>query len=275
MKGGAPPVTGDVNGVGQDRIGPVRVTLQQVGDAFGVHHGRPVRARRAQPSQGDLGIAPHLGDTATAQARPAGRREGRARGVAVGEVSRGCGPFDRRRQTLGCPGPAEEGEDQRTVDGDAPNSPRPRSCPRATLSSGGRCRHAHWTTPAASVQDEPGDPLSVARGLGVLDGGLWHGIRLVPRAARKWSASARSGSRCRSSASNSSRKQLVVAVPLTATVEGDHQEIAALQLFENPGRSLPGEGGVAERPTHRSRIEVRVRNDTSAPDTRSRNSERR
>ena len=53
---------GHVDGVGEYRLGPVRVSLQEVGDAFGMEHGRPVRAGRAEARQGDLGIVPHLAD---------------------------------------------------------------------------------------------------------------------------------------------------------------------------------------------------------------------
>ena len=42
-------------------------------------------------------------------------------------------------------------------------------------------------------------------------------------------------------------EQLVVAVPVAATVEGDHQEVVAVELFEDPARSLGVESGVAER----------------------------
>ena len=97
---------GGVDGVGEDRVGPVRVGLEQEGDAFGVQHGGSIRTRRAEPLPGGLGVAAHLGDTVTAQQGPQVGQQAFG-GITVGQRAGGRGPFGRRRPAFGCPWAAE------------------------------------------------------------------------------------------------------------------------------------------------------------------------
>ncbi len=98
---------GHVEGVREQRVGAVEITVEQVGDAFGVQHGRPVRAGRAEPGHGELGVASHLRDpAATEQSLQVGQR-GRHR-VAVRQRSGGGITFGGGRPTFRLARPAEQ-----------------------------------------------------------------------------------------------------------------------------------------------------------------------
>ena len=43
---------------------------------------------------------------------------------------------------------------------------------------------------------------------------------------------------------------MVIPVPLAATVERDDQQVVAFEILEHPGRLLPADDGVAQRPAH-------------------------
>jgi hypothetical protein len=58
---------GDVEGMREERVGAVEITVEQVGDALGVQHNRSVRAGRAESGHGELGVASHLCDPAAAE----------------------------------------------------------------------------------------------------------------------------------------------------------------------------------------------------------------
>ena len=273
--GTAPVSAGDVEGVREERVGAVEITVEQVGDALGVEHRRPVRAGRVELVQGELGVDAHLRDTAAAEQRPQiGQRRGYR--VAVRERLLWSSRVPPRPPTAPPRRPAEQRHDQGAV----------RRDPGVVLS--GRAalepRHPadHRVDPAAGPhglhlrEDESGDPVRVVRGHGVVDGGLRHPVRLEPPCR----PSVQPRDEVRFAPPELGAEQLpeeaVVAVPLAAAVERDGQEVAALQLFEDLAESRSGRATASHRPPHmRSRIDVRVRKVTSSGDSPSRSSDRR
>ena len=102
----------------------------------------------------------------------------------------------------------------------------------------------------AELHQEARRRVSVAGGLGVIDGVLGHPVRLAPR--RGAAVKLRDRLRITSPQLRHEQlaEQLVVPVPLPAAVEGNHQQVAALQPLEECGRSRDAEDGVAERTAH-------------------------
>jgi hypothetical protein len=100
------------------------------------------------------------------------------------------------------------------------------------------------------VEDEPGDRGGVARSLGVLDGDLGQPVGLAP--GRR--PPVELGDEVRLAPAQLARQQLpeqvVVAVPLAPVVERQHQEVAVLQLLQQPRRPRRGQRGVAQGPRH-------------------------
>jgi hypothetical protein len=99
---------------GEDRISPGRIAFQQIGDALGVQHRRPVRTRRTQPVPGDLRVTPHGGHAIATQYRAQVRQRPLHR-ASVGQDPRGSRTFRGGRPALGRAWLAEESKDQRAV----------------------------------------------------------------------------------------------------------------------------------------------------------------
>ena len=115
---------------------------------------------------------------------------------------------------------------------------------------------AHRVNPAAQpyrmhqLEHKPGQSVGVTGGIGMLDGGFGHPrslrtSRLHANAARGPVLSRYGGGRLAASA-----EQVVVAVPLTATVQRNHEQVASFELLEHPGRPPAADHGVAERSAH-------------------------
>ena len=184
-------------------------------------------------------------DTAAAQQGP---QVGQLAAIVSpsGSVAGGRIPFGGGRPTFRLARPAEQGEDQRTVDGDGRVVLDPRPVLQPLHPAQHRVDPATGPHRLHQVQDQPGDLLRVARGLGVFDGRLRHGVRLVP--LRRPGVQPGNDVRLASAELGVQQlsEQLVVAVPLAAAVERDHQEVAALQLLREPG-SIPSSRGSRRR----------------------------
>src|SRR4029079_10596479 len=100
------------------------------------------------------------------------------------------------------------------------------------------------------VQHEAGDSLSVARGHGVLDGRLRHGVRLIP--LRR--SGMQPGDELRFTPAQLGVQQLpeqaMESVPLAAAVERYDQEVAALQLLERSAGSRSADDRITEPAAH-------------------------
>ena len=178
-----------------------------------------------------------------------------------------------RSASSGCP---EQREDQRAVHGDRRVALEHVPRARTSSSSAGPCRRVRWPRPAARAS-------STSRATRSASPAAWAcSIAASGRPFASNQAAARECS-CRDQAGFAAAElgpqqvpeQMVVAVPLPAPVERDHQQVPALQLLEGgPTRSL---SRVASQsgPEMRSSTDVRVRNDRSAGEVRSSSSDRR
>ena len=266
---------GVVGRAGQDRVSPGRVALQQVGDALGVQHRRPVRARRAQPVPGDPRIAPHLGDAVTAQDRAQVGQRALHR-AAVGQDPRRGGAFRRGGPALGLARLAEQREDQRAVHGD-----------RAEVL--GRRHVPEPLHPAQHGLDAPAGPDGLLRAPG--PGGPPGRSPRPPGRARSRSPASRSPRTTRPPGNADRRpgRAPAAAVPPAAApgAGGGSGTTRGGGRAGRPGgcwlssrsrtRPDPFSPRIASHsgPHIRSRTDVRVRNDASASETRSSSSERR
>ena len=240
-----------------------------------MQHRRPIRARGAEPAPGDLRVAPHGVDAIAAQECPE-VRDGALDGVAVGEQSAGRRALGGRSPPLGVRRPAHQRRHQGAVDGD----------PRVALDQALGLEPLHPahdgvgppTRPrrVRQLQDQATHAVGVSAGLRVLDGDLRPAVGLVPRCGPEVQLGDELGLAPPELRRQQLAEETVVAVPVPVPVERDHQQVPAFQLvpataLDRVRPSVASHSG----PHIRSRIEVRVRNDTSVGESRSRNSERR
>ena len=241
-------LVGGVEGVGQDRVGPVEVALQQVGNAPGVHHGRPVGAGGAEAVQGELRVAAHGGHAVTAEERPEVGHVAR-HGAAVGQPAGGRGrPLGRRRPALGLGRPAEQGEDERAVHGDR-RVPLDQAALLEPLHPAQHRVHAAARPDRLHhLQDQPRDQVGVAGGLGVVDGQLGQVVGLAPGGRADVERPGLPGLTALQLGPEQLPEQVVVAVPAVVPVQRHQQEVRPLQRLQHPARPAGVQDGVAQRP---------------------------
>ena len=211
---------------------------------------RPARrVSRVQPLQGELRVGPHPLHAVAAQGgveqgqrslhHPAFRGRRRRRRA----VGRGRPALDSRRlaQQRVPPGPSDG--DQRVAFDQPlflePVVPADRGvAPPARI---GPCRR---------VRDQPGDPVGVPGGPGMVDGDLRQAIGLTPGGRPDVQPRHQPGLASLELGPQQLAEQAVVAVPGTAAVQRDHQQVRVLQRLQDPARPLGVEDRVAQRPRH-------------------------
>ena len=240
---------GGIHGVGEAGIRPVGVSLEQVGDAVGMEHGGPIRARRGEAVQSDARIAPHLGGTITTEERPQ-VGQGGLDGVPVRERAGRGGRFGRGRPPLRGARPPDQRMHQRAVHCDR----------REALDQAVRLEPLHpaqdgvraSTGPhrAGVLQHEAGDHVGVVPRLGMVDGGLRHVVRLAPRGGAVVERADHVRLTPLQLGHQQIPEQVVVAIPLPAAVEWHDEQVSALESLQDRARSLRVERRVAERTAH-------------------------
>jgi hypothetical protein len=169
----------DLDRVGQDRVSPVGLAVQEIGDPLEEQGRRAPPACWGQAGHGDFGVGSHPAHAVAAQQGP-GQRHPAFGGAAIGKRHHPCAMLGGRHPTLGArrfaqqrldKGP-EHGDLQMTFD----NSPVLK--PLEPVADGvdpppriGRNRHGG---------DQPGGPVGVAGGLGMVDGQLRQPVGLAP-----------------------------------------------------------------------------------------------
>ena len=214
-----------------------------------MEHGGPIRARRGEAVQGDARIAPHLGGTVTTKERPQ-VGQGGLDGVPVREHAGRGGRFGRGRPPLRVARPPDQRVHQRAVHSDR----------REALDQAVRLEPLHpaqdgvraSTGPhrAGVLQHEAGDRVGVAPRLGMVDGGLRHVVRLAPRGGTVVERADHVRLAPLQLGHQQIPEQVVVAIPLPATVEWHDEQVSALESLQERARSLRVERRVAQRTAH-------------------------
>ena len=168
-------------------------------------------------------------------------------GVAVGQGAGEGGAVGRGRPALGVAGVADQCVDQGAVHGDR------RVILEATVAREPLHPTQYGLEPAArpdgiaDVQHETCDPVGVAGVLRMVDCLLREAIRLVPRGC----SAVELGDHLRFAllqlGSEQLTEQMVIAIPLASAIEGDHEQVAALEAVEDARGSACADGDVAER----------------------------
>src|SRR5262249_20922301 len=100
------------------------------------------------------------------------------------------------------------------------------------------------------LQNQPGYPVVVSGRLCVVDRRLRHGVRLEPHGRTEMKILDQIRLSAPEFCPQQLAQQMVVAVPLTATVERDDEQVPGFQSFEDIPRSLLTQDRIAERPAH-------------------------
>ena len=158
--------------------------------------------------------------------------------ASVRENSRGGRTFGGGGPALGLARPAEQREDQRAVHGDRAVVLGRRDVPEPLHPAQHRLDAPAGPDGLLQLQDQPGHPVVVPGRLGMLDRGLRHGVRLEPRSRPEMEIRDQIGLPPPEFRLQQLPEQVVVAVPLTAAVERDHQQVPALHPFEDAPGSL-------------------------------------
>ena len=97
------------------------------------------------------------------------------------------------------------------------------------------------------LEHEPGHLLGVTAGPGVFDGRLRTAVRLEPGRGPRMQGRDHPRLPAFEFGVQQLPEQLVVSVPIAASVEGDHQQVVPVEPVQHPARSLGIKSGIAER----------------------------
>ena len=237
---------GDLGGVGQDRVGPVGLTGQQVADPLQQLGRGPPLAGRAQLGQGGLGVGPHPVHAVAAQQRPQ-QRQIALDGAAVRQrpgnrpLFGGVGPaLGRCRLSDQGLQPGPEHGHRRIASEQALVLEPAEPAAGGVDPPGAVGRHGQ-------LPDQPGDPVGVPGGLGVVDRGFRQPVGLAPGSRPGVQLRDQVGLTPVQFRAQQLVEQVVVAVPPALAVKGDQQQVGLLQ----PGKDIAGSGGAQDRVTQR------------------------
>ena len=232
---GSAPAGRGVEGVGEDRVGPLEIALQQVGDGPRCAAWSLGRAQRAEPVPGTC--ARHA-------ASPRRRRGTAARADTPGSSPSCCRraadplrrPARRPPPTFGLGWPAEQREDQARRARRPPGSARSaarcsnHSIQRRTVSTrplaqtgcitSSTSRATRSASPACLAWSMASSARPLASHHAAARGGARHELRFTPPQLGAQQVT----------------EQVVVAVPLAPPVQRDQQQVGPLQRLQHRGR---------------------------------------
>jgi hypothetical protein len=237
----------EVDGVGQDRVGPVGVAVHKVGDSLQEPGERTRCVPWFQPIPGQPRVGAHPCHAVAAHERAQQRHIGldqlTSRQRLLGQRALG-----RLGQALGRRRLAEEHRDLAAQDGDhrkafdhAPllEPPEPATGGLGASAGVGGLRQ---------LLDQPGRPVGVTGGLGMADGLLWQVVGLEPGGRAGVEPWDELGFAPVELSCEQLAEQLVVAVPLAAAVQRHHQQVGGLRRRQHAGRPGGLQDRVAQRP---------------------------
>jgi hypothetical protein len=240
---------GDLDGVGQDGVGLVGLPGQQIADPLQQLSRGPPLTARAELGQSGLGVGPHPVHAIAAQQRPQQRQEALT-GAAIRQRPGSRPVFGRIRPAFGRHRLTDQGLQPGPEHGHRPvASQQPLVLEPAKPAAGG-------IHPPGAVggqgqpPDQPGDPIGVPGGLGMVDRRLRQPVGLAPGGrpgVQHWDQLGLTPAQL---GGEQLLEQMVVAIPAALAIQGDQQQVGLLQ----PGQDLSGSGGVqdpiARRPAH-------------------------
>ena len=230
----------------QDGIGRGEFAVQHVGGAF-EGQNRPAKgATRSQESQGGNGVGAHLAHSVAAQQGPE-IGEPAVERTAVRERPFELTTLGRVSPVLGRCRVPQQGLHLRTEDGDLGVLLDQPALREPVEPAAGGVDPAFGVGPLRQTGDEPGDPIGIVCGLGMIDRRLRHAMTLEP--VRRPNVQLGNQRRLRSPELGGEQlaEEVVVAIPLPTRVERDEQEVRRLQRLEDLGRSRGTEHRVAHR----------------------------